>query len=179
MSDRPIEGQAAVEFAIGLPILILLMVTILQGAMIGNALEEAQMLANKVAAESARSPGLLQADPALFLDFAAYGALDPEEYITWGASFEGERSFSVGTLSVQVEYGPLLTGAERRAIVGSDGGPSEEEGAAKILGGLDFGHVRVSVSTEIEPLFGVNVFHPGSFPIRAFAVGGLAEEGGS
>ena len=178
MNDRRVAGQAAAELAIGLPILILLMVTILQGAMIANALEEAQMLANKVAAESARSPGLLQTDPALFLDFAAYGVLDPEEYIRWGAAFEGERSFSVGTLAVRVEYSPLLTGAERREIAGSDRGPSEEESAAKILGGLNFGHVRVSVSTEIEPLFGVNVFHPGSFPIRAFAVGGLAEESG-
>ncbi len=176
MKARATGGQAAVELAIGLPILILLLITILQGAMLGVALHEAQLVANQVAAEAARSPGLLYVDPARFIDFGVYHAIGGRELMTGEAAFSGNRSFQMGAMRVRVEYADLLKVDERRTIGSKLTGGSDEEGAAQLMGRLDFGHVRVTAEREIEALPGIRAFHPQSFIVRASAVGGLAEE---
>lgn len=176
MSCRRTSGQSAVELAVGLPILVLLLVFIYQASILGLMQHRAQMLANELAADAARQPALLAVDPSLFIDFGVYRTMKEAEFLRAAEPHQGEREMQIGAWQIRLRSVPLLSPEERRAIARAESGSSPSESAAALLSVAGVAQVVVSVSREIAPLHGVRWIHPAAFLIRASAVGGLVQE---
>lgn len=171
------RGQAAVETALGIPLLLALLFMIIQAAMIAVAKQEAMALATEIASTGADRPELLAPDPGRFMDERVYARLDAWTQFRRDTGYTGRgiREYMRGAASVREEYRPLLEPRERRALEGLESGGSGVESAALALAALDVGYERITVTLLVAPVGLVRWIHPGDFVVKATALRGLSE----
>jgi hypothetical protein len=169
-------GQAAVELAIALPLFLLLFGFIYQVALLALASDQAQMVANRVAAESRGAANGFATDPARFIDFGVNQMLPPLEFLRGAEMPPPNRSYTLDGWHVEIRTEALLTAAERGLLLDagspSDPGPAM---AAELMAGLDSGILRVAVWRDLEPIPMVGLLHPQPFRVRGQATGALLE----
>ena len=176
MTGRCTEGQAAMELAIALPLFLLVFGLIYQAAIVALASDEAQMLANRLAAETRAAGSGMVDDPARFIDFGVNKMLPPIEFLRGTEKPPADRLYSQDGWQVRVRTEALLSGAERSLLQNAGtGSPRAAAAATQLMAGLDSGILTISVWRDLAPLPLIRVFHPQPFRVRAQAVGALVE----